>query len=82
MDENAIFSAYDKLRSIEDNAKALTKKMRRNRERSRLGIANARNHLNPATSPSDIPAPLPSAPARDIQPFDDVDDMRDESPDG
>jgi len=74
VDEMLIFDAYDKMRQIEESAKALTKKVRRNRERSRLGISNARSHVNPAVAPAApvSPAPLPS---QDIRPFDEVDDM-------
>lgn len=76
VDENLIFDAYDKMQRIEENAKTLTKKARRNRERSRLGIANARNHLSPAASPDEMPAPRTPPPVRNIQPFDEVDDMQ------
>lgn len=75
IDENLIFSAYDKLRRIEEDAKVLTKKVRRSNERRRLGIPNARNHLEPAASPVEIPAPRTPPPVRDIKPFDEVDDM-------
>lgn len=75
IDENRIFEAYDKLRRIEEDAKKLTKKVRRGNERRRLGIANARHHLDPAVSPTEIPAPR-TPPIRDIKPFDEIDDMQ------
>lgn len=78
VDENQIFEAYEKMRRIEDNAKALTKKVRRNRERTQLGISNARSHLNGAMAPQEPPISQAPAPAKTIQPFDDVDDMQGE----
>ena len=81
IDEDLIFAAYDKMRSIEDNAKKLTRKARRNQERRRLGMDNAREHVaavKPAVEPP--PAP-PSEPRRDIRPFDDFDDMQDDGDD-
>lgn len=77
IDENLIFSTYDKLRRIEEDAKTLTKKVRRSNERRRLGIANARAHLDPAASPAEMHVPRTPAPMSDIQPFDEVDDMQD-----
>lgn len=76
VDDNLIFGAYDKMRRIEDDAKVLTKKVRRNRERSRLGITNARSHLDPAAPPRVAPASPAPAPVRDIRPFDEIDDMQ------
>jgi putative transposase len=77
VDENLIFEAYDKMRRIEDDARKLTKTARRGKERRRLGIANARSHLVPSDSPVETSvAPSPRA-ARNIQPFDEVDDMQD-----
>jgi len=78
IDENLIFEAYDKMQAIEESAKKLTKKARRNKERSRLGIAGAREHLPPSTSPV-MPKQQPIEPAmprRAILPFDEVDDMQ------
>lgn len=79
VDENLIFEAYDKMQAIEESAKKLTKKARRNKERSRLGFANAREHL-PLSSPPAVPAQTtiePAMPRRTILPFDEVDDMLD-----
>jgi len=77
VDENLIFDAYDRMRRIEEDAKKLTKKARRGNERRRLGLANARSHLDPKNSSPEMPAPQTPPPARDIRPFDEVDDMRD-----
>lgn len=82
VDEILIFNAYDRMREIEDNAKALTKTVRRNRERSRLGISNARNHVVPAPSKPVSPPPQGNAPpTRVIKPFEDIDDMQGEDDD-
>lgn len=81
VDDNLIFAAYEKMRRIEDDAKTLTKKVRRNRERSRLGITNARSHLDLAASPREMPAPRTPPPVRDIRPFDEVEDLRDDAQD-
>ena len=78
VDENLIFQAYDKMQEIEENARKLTKKVRRNMQRSRLGIANAREHL-PSSTSSVVPKqqPMESAtPRRTILPFDEIDDMQ------
>lgn len=82
VDEMLVFDAYDKMREIEEQAKVLTKKVRRERERSRLGITNARNHVSPAP-PEIIPPPLQGtpAPSRVIKPFEDIDDMQGEDDD-
>ncbi|NJD33675.1 MAG: DDE-type integrase/transposase/recombinase [Betaproteobacteria bacterium] len=74
VDENRIFDAYETLRRIEESAKKLTKKARVNRERSRLGIANARSHV-PQAPASEPAAPAPATPVRQILPFDEVDDL-------
>lgn len=76
VEENLIFDAYDKMRRIEEDAKKLTRKVRRDNERRRLGVANARGHLDPKAIPPDVPAPRIPPPVRDIRPFDEVDDMR------
>ena len=78
VDENRIFEAYDTLRRIEENAKTLTKKVRRSNERRRLGLSNARRHLDPAESPAAIPENTAPPPVRNIKPFDEIDDMQDE----
>lgn len=77
IEEDLIFQAYDKLREIEDNAKTMTKKVRRSRERSRVGIKNARAHI-PPVSPKAEPHPSQNKapPARVIKPFEDIDDMQ------
>ncbi len=78
VDENLIFSAYDKMQSIEQSAQKLTKKMRRNQQRRRLGLSNAREHLPASTAPQVIPQSVaPSQPKVSIVPFEEVDDMAD-----
>lgn len=73
VDENLIFEAYDKMQRIEEDAKKLTRKARRNQERKRLGLANARSHVTRKASPP-MPASPASTPPREIKPFD-VDEM-------
>lgn len=78
VDENLIFAAYDKMRQIEEDAKKLTKTVRRQNERKRLGLANARSHVDTNTRPPEVPASDRPPPVRDIRPFDDIDDMQDD----
>lgn len=78
IDENMIFDAYDKMCRIEEEAKRVTKKTRRQRERGRLGMKNAREHLEVNSPPIDIPKTTETPQSvRDIQPFDEFDDMQD-----
>lgn len=81
VDEGGIFEAYDKLRRIEEDAKVLTKKVRRGNERRRLGIANARKHLPAESSHTEVPAPKTPPVVRIIKPFDEIDDMQNGSDD-
>lgn len=81
VDENKIFEAYDTLRRIEEDAKVLTKKVRRGNERRRLGIANARKHLPAESAQTEVPAPKTPPVVRNIKPFDEVDDMQNEDGD-
>jgi putative transposase len=76
VDENLIFDAYDKMRRIEEEAKRLTKKVRRGNERRRLGLANARAHIGDSVTHADEPVPPPPSSVRSILPFDEVDDMQ------
>lgn len=77
VDENRIFDAYEKMREIEERAKKVTKTTRRNNERRRLGLANARAHVDRQES-TPIPQTVPAnATKRNLRPFDDVDDMQD-----
>ena len=69
VDENLIFEAYDKMQRIEEDAKKLTRKARRNQERKRLGLANARSHVAREANPP-MPASPPPVPPREIKPFD------------
>lgn len=77
VDENKIFDAYDRMRQIEEDAKKLTKKVRRSNERRRLGLSNARTHLDrePVLTPLS-PTSVPTA-SRTIQPYEEVDDLQD-----
>ncbi len=77
VDENRIFEAYDTLRRIEEDAKTLTKKVRRSNERRRLGLSNARRHLDPTEPPTVTPDPAAQLPVRNIKPFEEIDDMQD-----
>jgi putative transposase len=76
VDETRIFDAYERMREIEEQAKRTTKKARRNNERKRLGLENARTHVEQQPPPLTSGAPEP--PRRNLRPFDDVDDMRDD----
>ena len=81
IDEGRIFEAYDEMQRIEETAKKLTRKTRRDNERRRLGIGNAREHLGAAANrPKPPPADKPVA-QRTIVPFDEVDDFQDEGVD-
>ena len=65
------------MRSIEENAKRLTKKVRRDAERKRDGVTKAAAHVHrkPKETPLDVPAPEKATPVRTLKPFDDTDDM-------
>jgi putative transposase len=77
VDEERIFSAYDKMRSIEENARKLTKKARREAERKRIGVTKAKEHVSRKPEETvEMPAVV-LQPRRDLKPFDDVDDMED-----
>lgn len=78
VDETLIFDAYDKIRRIEEDAKKLTKSTRRSNERRRLGLTNARAHLDPSITPTAILPPSIAVPERIIRPFDEIDDMQNE----
>lgn len=77
VDETRIFDAYEKMREIEERAKKVTKKARRNTERRRLGLANAQAHVERQEPPSTAPAVTERVGRRDLRPFDDVDDLQD-----
>jgi putative transposase len=66
------------MRQIEEDAKKLTKTVRRQNERKRLGLANARSHVDTNTRPPEVPVSDGPPPVRDIRPFDDIDDMQDD----
>ncbi|WP_306607085.1 Mu transposase C-terminal domain-containing protein [Azonexus sp.] len=77
VDENRIFAAYDRMQEIEEQAKKVTKKTRRNNERKRVGVAKAGAHVprQPVAVEDRLP-PLPP-PRRDLKPYDDADDLQD-----
>ena len=77
VDERRIFAAYEKMREIEERAKKLTKKVRRNNERRRLGLANARAHVERQEPPPTVTVVTERIGRRDLRPFDDVDDLQD-----
>lgn len=77
VDERRIFAAYEKMREIEERAKKLTKKVRRNNERRRLGLANARAHVERQEPPPTVTVVTERVGRRDLRPFDDVDDLQD-----
>ena len=77
VDENRIFAAYEQMQLIEANAKKLTRKVRRDQERKRVGLTNARDHLPAQTPPESLPPIPPKRPPTHIQPFDDMDDLHD-----
>lgn len=74
VDEERVFAAYDRMRSIEENAKKLTKKARRDAERKRIGVTKAKEHVSrKPTEPIETQEAIPQ-PRRNLKPFDDVDD--------
>lgn len=74
VDEERVFAAYDRMRSIEENAKKLTKKARRDAERKRIGVTKAKEHVSrKPTEPAETQEAVPR-PRRNLKPFDDVDD--------
>lgn len=73
--ERAIFTAYDRMRQIEEAAKGKTKAVRRAAQRRSLGIGQV--GTRPAIAPG-IPTNSVNEPISDIRPFDDMDDQDDE----
>lgn len=81
VDENRIFEAYNKMREIEERAKRTTKKVRRDNERKRIGLAKARSHVDRNTSAPPVPeaVPVPEGKRRrDLKLMTDVDDLQDD----
>lgn len=78
IDEDRIFAAYEEMREIEEAAKKTTKTARRNSQRKRLGLDNARAHVK--REDSTLPSKESASPTqrRELRPFTDVDDMQDE----
>lgn len=73
--ERAIFTAYDRMRQIEEAAKGKTKAVRRAAQRRSLGIGQV--GTRPAIAP-EMPTKSANEPIPDIRPFDDMDDQDDE----
>lgn len=73
MDEMKIFAAYEHQRQIENQAKEKTKKIRRQEQRTRLGLKNSIAHVPRQSDVDDnIPEARQKVPAhqrRDIKPF-------------
>ena len=78
IDENRIFAAYEQMREIEETAKKNTKTARRNSQRKRLGLDNARNHVKRDDPLKPNPEAVTQTPRSELRPFTDVDDMQDE----
>ena len=77
VDERAIFSAYERMREIEEAAKTKTRAVRRAQQRR----SDAAKALRPATATAPEPAVTARAdraPAPPPAPFDDLDDFSDE----
>lgn len=77
VDEDRIFAAYDRMQEIEEQARKVTKKTRRNSERKRVGVAKAGVHVprQPVAVEDRLPPSPP--PSRDLEPYDDADDLQD-----
>lgn len=73
IDEAAIFAAYDRMREIEDEAKAKTKAARRATQRRTMGIGATAKTVTP--SPVDQQEQSDTRVTPDIQPFDEMDDL-------
>lgn len=78
IDENRIFTAYEKMREIEETAKKNTKTARRNSQRKRLGLDNARSHVKRDDPLKPNTVAVTQTPRSELRPFTDVDDMQDE----
>lgn len=74
IDEAAIFAAYDRMREIEDEAKAKTKAARRATQRRSMGIGATAKTVTP--SPVGQQEQLSMLTTLDIQPFDEMDDLQ------
>lgn len=73
VDERALFDAYDRMREIEDAARAKTKAARRAQQRRRDGIGAPK----PAGAQA-APAPVDAIAIDSIAPFDELDDLSDD----
>lgn len=77
VDEERIFSTYEKMRSIEENAKRLTKKVCRDAQRKRIGVSKAKEYVQRQPKEPTEPPPAAPSPRRTLKPFDDMDDLQD-----
>lgn len=78
VDENRIFDAYDRIQEIVDEAKKTTKAMRKNAQRKRMGVENAKNHLSaekPPTNKAPTTKNVAARPKRVIKTYE-IDDMQ------
>jgi len=74
IDEAAIFTAYDRMREIEDEAKAKTKAARRATQRRSMGIGATAKTVTPLPVAQQEQNDMLTTP--DIQPFDEMDDLQ------
>lgn len=82
IDENLIFSAYDKIAEVVDKAKKETKAVRKEAQRKRIGIQSAKVHLSQEPKSAESEAETESAkiikavaPKRVVRTFE-IDDMQ------
>lgn len=74
IDEASIFAAYDRMREIEDGAKAKTKAARRATQRRSMGIGATAKSIAPSPILQKEQSSMLMTP--DIQPFDEMDDLQ------
>ncbi len=84
IDENLIFSAYDKIQGVIEKAKKETKAVRKEAQRKRIGIQSAKAHLSQESKPTESEAETESAkakkaiaPKRVVRTFE-IDDMQED----
>lgn len=74
VDERAVFTAYERMREIEELAKDRTKAARRSKQRRSMGIGAMEREVARPSKPLPMPGDGGVAPS-DIQPFDEMDDL-------
>jgi putative transposase len=84
IDENLIFSAYDKIAEVVEKAKKETKAVRKEAQRKRIGIQSAKAHLSQESKPTDSESDAGTAkankavaPKRVVKTFE-IDDMQED----